>query len=95
MSITIGDVLDTLRTQKKQKTKTRMELLEEFVRAYLWQDNYISNCYMSADGNNDSMEEYDKRTLRVQQALENLPQDLFAEVYAEDAVIYKDVEQES
>ena len=65
----------------------RLAILEEFVRAYLWAENFISNNGMTATDRDD----YNERVIRVRNAIKNLPKDLFDETLEEDSIIYKDV----
>jgi hypothetical protein len=71
-----------------------MQLLEEFARAFLWNDSLIQNDGMMVVGGEvveAGTDEFNRRVDRLQQACHNLPADLFEEIREEDAVIYKDL----
>jgi hypothetical protein len=59
--------------------KDRLAALEEFARAWLWQENIILNEGLTAD----PMEDYNTRTMRLREAARDIPQDLRDEVWKE------------
>lgn len=80
--------------EKVSELFTRLTVLEEFVKAYLWQENLIDNFgAMAKDGKSvdADAEEFNRRTERLRNALVALPDDLFDEVIAEDDVIYAEI----
>lgn len=71
-----------------------MSQLEEFVKAYLWNENLVDNFgAMAKDGKlvDADTEEFNRRTERLREALFALPDDLFDEVNKEDDVIYDEI----
>lgn len=67
--------------------KDRLAVLEEFVRAWLWQES----CLLNEGTTVDPMQDYNTRVMRMREAARNLPRDLYDEVRAEDLIIYNDL----
>lgn len=71
-----------------------MSQLEEFAKAYLWNDNLVDNFgVMAKDGQpvDADADEFNRRAERLQKALLALPDDLFDEIGNEDQIVYKDM----
>ena len=76
-----------LRKELSKPKVSRLELLEEYVKAHLWLENLIGN----EGSTQHSFDDYNSRVERLRNAALHLPKDIFAEVLQEDRVIYKDL----